>query len=46
MNMNTKLIESIAQIILSLSTEERQLLELKITKLALSPTVNQSIKIS
>ncbi|AFZ59412.1 hypothetical protein H6G54_07580 [Anabaena cylindrica FACHB-243] len=42
--MNTKLVESIAQIILSLSEEERKLLELKITNLVTSPTVNQSSK--
>jgi midasin (ATPase involved in ribosome maturation) len=40
--MNTKLIESIAQIILSLSPEERQFLESKITNLAPFPTTNQS----
>ncbi|MGM3308800.1 hypothetical protein ACSQ6I_22950 [Anabaena sp. WFMT] len=40
--MNTKLVESIAKIILSLSKEERKLLELKITNLAISPTINQS----
>jgi hypothetical protein len=42
--MNTKLVECLAQIILSLSEEERKLLEFKITNLETSPTVNQSSK--
>lgn len=42
--MNTKLVESIAQIILSLSEEERQLLETKITAATPSLKVPQSIQ--
>lgn len=42
--MNTKLVECIAQMILSLSEEERQLLETKITTAALSLKVPQSIQ--
>lgn len=42
--MNTKLVESIARIILSLSEEERQLLETKIATAAPSLIVPQSIQ--
>ncbi|MCC5624271.1 hypothetical protein [Nostoc sp. CHAB 5715] len=42
--MNTKLVECIAQIILSLSEEERQFLETKITSAAPSLKVPQSIQ--
>lgn len=42
--MNTKLVESIARIILSLSEEERQLLETKIATAAPPLTVPQSMQ--
>jgi hypothetical protein len=42
--MNTKLVESIARIILSLSEEERQLLETKLATVAPSATVPQAMQ--
>ncbi len=42
--MNIKLVESLAQVILSLSEEERNLLYSKINVATASPTVSQSIQ--